>query len=111
MCSEPRINKGNGDAVCHAWSNKQLLTALGASAEGKTLMEVFSPAAPSWGERLQVALDALSVAGHDPGALEARIGLTRGWLGRCYQGQKTPSRELVLLLEALARHPEDVEAI
>ncbi len=77
---------------------------------GKTLMEVFDPG-PTLTERLQAALDSLSAAGHDPGALEARMGCVRGWLGRCYRGQKGPSREMVLLLEALARHPEDVELI
>ncbi len=112
VCSEPRVNKGNGDAVCHTWTNKRLLAALeGGGAPGKTLLEVFAPAAPSLGERLQAALDALSAVGHDIGALEIRVGFVRGWLGRCYRGQKAPSRELVLLLEAWARHPEDVELI
>jgi hypothetical protein len=29
QCDEPRINKGNSDAVCHAWSNRRLLEILG----------------------------------------------------------------------------------
>jgi hypothetical protein len=76
----------------------------------KTLMEVFQPpTTPS--ERLLAALEALALAGHDAGALEARIGLDRGYLLRIVRGQRRPSPVLVLLLEALARHPEDVELL
>jgi len=28
ICDEPRINKGNGDAACHALNNKDLLPHL-----------------------------------------------------------------------------------
>ncbi len=32
-CDEPRLNKGNGDSLCHKWSNKDLLAMLSDDTE------------------------------------------------------------------------------
>ncbi len=33
ICADPRINKGNGDARCHHWNNKDLLAKLAPPKE------------------------------------------------------------------------------
>lgn len=46
--------------------------------------------------------------------LERRLGLSRGYLGQCLPTAphpRQPARHLVLLLEALVRHPDDLDLI
>jgi hypothetical protein len=64
---------------------------------------------PSLPARLAAALAALPIG---VGDLERRLGLSQGYLSQCRPGgRRTPARHLVLLLEALVRHPEDLDVI
>jgi len=59
--------------------------------------------------RLAAAQAALPIA---VGDLERRLGLSQGYLSQCRPGgRRTPARHLVLLLEELVRHPEDLDVI
>lgn len=65
-------------------------------------------------QRLAAALDALGALGYPQHDLERRLGLSRSYLGTCRpesRTQRKPARHLVLLLEALVRHPADIDLI
>lgn len=70
--------------------------------------------ATSLPQRLAAALDALGALGYSQHDLERRLGLSRSYLGQCRPGSSSgrqPARHLVLLLEVLARHPEELDII
>lgn len=35
-CDQPDINKGNGDSMCHTWSNKRVIEMLKLANRGAT---------------------------------------------------------------------------
>ena len=88
----------------------------------RTLMAVFeNRPGPTLGERLAAALDALCLSSEEAPSgligindLGRRLGLSAGYLGQCRPSAKNPrrpTRHLVLLLEMLVRHPEDLDKI
>ncbi len=88
----------------------------------RSLMAVFEDRpGPSLSERLAAALDALCLSSEEAPSgligindLGRRIGLSPGYLGQCRPSAKNPrkpARHLVLLLEMLVRHPDDLDKI
>lgn len=65
---------------------------------------------PTLGERVAAAETLWTAAGLQTSEVERRLGLSRGYVSQCRPtaaNPREPKRTTVLLLECVARHPEE----